>query len=361
MTRITVLAFFDRISVYHSLKPFLNCRQAEIGEYSFTVTDSPDYCLTKDRNQILIILRRFLKPDKVDFELLEKLRSKYDRIAYFNGHPGGGLHHSEVLPYVDLFFNKSLWKDRREYLLPHYGDELYTDFYHKEYGVVDDPDVTAEPVADENLLSKLRLSWNVGVGDFPRPRLAQRAGVFFARTLGIGWSRPFSKRQNPPPPDNPGTIPVHARLGFQKRNTLAAQRRIIMEKIENHPDFLTTQEKVPQKQYNQEVGNSKIVLSPFGLGELCFRDFEAVQSNALLVKPDMSHIETWPDVFVAGETYVPIRWDAEDLVETCEYYLAHDTERNRIVENAYDAYRAQLASLCERFSETLRELAEQRP
>lgn len=359
MTRITVLAFFDRISVYHSLKPFLNCRQTAIREYSFTITDSPDYCLTKDRNRILIILRRFLKPDVVDFDLLEKLRSKYDRIAYFNGHPGGGLHHSSVLPYVDFFYNKALWKDRNEYLRGHYGDELYTDFYHKQYGVVDDADVTSGPVSDERLLSKLRLSWNVGVGDFPRPKLAQRVGVFLARTLGIGSVRPFSKRGNPPPPENPGTIPVHARLGFQKRNTLAVQRRIIMEKIGDHPDFLTTQEKVPQRQYNREVRNSKIVLSPFGLGELCFRDFEAVQSNALLVKPDMSHIETWPDVFVPGETYVPIRWDAEDLVETCEYYLAHEADRRRIVENAYEAYSQQLAGLCERFREVLQEIAGQ--
>jgi spore maturation protein CgeB len=109
---------------------------------------------------------------------------------------------------------------------------------------------------------------------------------------------------------------------------------------------------VPQKQYNQEVRNSKIVLSPFGLGELCFRDFEAVQSNALLVKPDMSHIDTWPDIFVPGETYVPIRWDADDLVETCEHYLAHEAERLRIVQNAYEAYRQQLSRLCERLAAT---------
>ena len=54
------------------------------------------------------------------------------------------------------------------------------------------------------------------------------------------------------------------------------------------------------------------VLSPFGYGEICFRDFEAVLSGALLLKPDCGHLETWPDIYGEG-TYVPLDWMASDL------------------------------------------------
>ena len=144
MTHITVLALFDRISVFHTLKPFLNCRRLRASGYTFTITDSPDYCLKKDRNTVLIMVRMFLKPDVIDHDLLRALRDKYERIAFFNGHPGGGLHHGELLPHVDLYYNKSLWKDRSAYMRRQYGDELFTDYYHREFGVVDDPDITAE-------------------------------------------------------------------------------------------------------------------------------------------------------------------------------------------------------------------------
>ena len=357
MTRVTVLAFFDRISVYHTLKPFLYCRKKIDTNTLLTITDSPEYCLSKDRNRILIMVRMFLKPDRVDHALMRSLRDKYERIAFFNGHPGGGLHHGDLLPYVDLYYNKSLWKDRSAYTQKHYGDELFTDYYHREFGIVDENDITAEPVMDKRHLTKLRLGWNVGVGDFPRSKYGQRAGVALARLLGVHWSKGFSKRNNPPPRHNSGAFQVHARLGFQKRNSLAAQRRLLLDKIADHPAFLTGP-KIAPRLYNREVQHSKIVLSPFGLGELCFRDFEAIQSDALLVKPDMSHIQTWPDVFVPGETYVPVQWDGSDVVEKCEYYLRNETERKRIVQNAYQAYREQTDQLCDRFRATMAEITD---
>ena len=77
--------------------------------------------------------------------------------------------------------------------------------------------------------------------------------------------------------------------------------------------------------------NSKVVFSPFGWGELCFRDYEAVYCGCLLVKPSMDHVVTSPDIFEAGVTYVPVKWDLSDLTEKIEYYLAHTGEAEAIV------------------------------
>jgi spore maturation protein CgeB len=81
---------------------------------------------------------------------------------------------------------------------------------------------------------------------------------------------------------------------------------------------------------------SKICISPFGYGEICWRDFEAILCGCLLIKPDMSHVETNPDIFMAGQTYVPVKWDFSDLEEKCAYYLAHDDERERIAAGAFN-------------------------
>ena len=106
--KITILAFYDRISLFHSLKPFLFSRHRR----DFDFTNDAEYCLSRDRNRVLFMDRWFLKPDHVDMELLKRLRDKYQTIFFFNGNAGGGILRPEVLPYVDLFFNKSLFKDK---------------------------------------------------------------------------------------------------------------------------------------------------------------------------------------------------------------------------------------------------------
>jgi hypothetical protein len=347
---ITVLALFDRISLFHTLKPFFTCPCG----HGFHITDSAEHCLRRDRNRVLIMERMFLKPDVVDYDLLRKLRDKYARIAFLNGNAGGGIHRPGVLEHVDLFFNKSLFRDRSLYSRRLYANELFAEYYHERYKVDDTPDKTGDPVADPALLSKLRLSWNVGIGDFPRRKLRQRAGVAAARILGGGWARPFFAPPRKNAPANTGAIAVHARFGYQSQSSITWQRRVIAEKIKDHPSFVMG--RVPQRQFNWEVQNSRIVLSPFGWGELCFRDYEAVQSGALLVKPDMGHLETWPDIFVPGQTYVPIAWDGSDVVEKCEYYLAHEAERRRIIAGAIEAYDAQAGRMCERFGAAIAEI-----
>src|SRR5262249_58507263 len=87
--------------------------------------------------------------------------------------------------------------------------------------------------------------------------------------------------------------------------------------------------------YYDELLRSRICISPFGYGEVCGRDIEAIICGCLLIKPDMGHIRSHPDIFVPGETYVPVRWDYADLAETCARYLDHETERARIASNGY--------------------------
>ncbi len=60
---------------------------------------------------------------------------------------------------------------------------------------------------------------------------------------------------------------------------------------------------------------SKEVVSPWGWGEACHRDYEAWLLGAVLVKPSMSHVWSWPDIYVPTETYIPCRLDFADVPE----------------------------------------------
>ena len=354
MNGITVLSIHDRISCFHSLHPFLFSRDP----WRFTFTSSPLWCLAHDRNDILIMVRLFIKPDRVDEELLRRLRARYKRIAFFHDDAGGGIPRLEILTHVDLFYSKALFRDRSVYGKPLYGKELYSDFFHRKYGVID-PDHRERPTESRpEQLAKLRLSWNIGVGDYPRGKLRQRAGVAASMAFGFRAAKLFySSAGMPPDPvaKNKGLYPVHARFGLVRRPSIAYQRKLILERISGDADFLIGE--VSQRRFNYEVVNSRITLSPFGWGELCLRDFEAVRAGSLLLKPDMSHLETWPDIFKPLDTYVPFDWEGRTLVEQARRYLRDEVLRIRIARRAFESYRDQLAALDSRFESVIAQIA----
>ena len=63
-------------------------------------------------------------------------------------------------------------------------------------------------------------------------------------------------------------------------------------------------------------------------------------AGALLIKPPMGHLATTPDIYSAGETFVPVRADFSDLRAVCEHYLTHEEERLRITRTALQRYQA---------------------
>ena len=75
---------------------------------------------------------------------------------------------------------------------------------------------------------------------------------------------------------------------------------------------------VTRKEYIKELCQSEYVFSPFGWGEICYRDFEFVLSNAVLIKPNMDHIDTFPNIYVKG-AYVPVEWDLSNLEEAIQF------------------------------------------
>jgi hypothetical protein len=102
------------------------------------------------------------------------------------------------------------------------------------------------------------------------------------------------------------------------RATVAYQRQKIRERLGARCDS----GKLRRGAYFNELRNSRLVVSPFGLGEITLKDFEVFMTGGQLLKPDMSHLDTWPDFFRRDETMAAFAWDFSDFDAVIDRHLA---------------------------------------
>lgn len=283
-------------------------------------------------------------------------RKRFDRVVMLDDGDGSDSLHFEYMDLVDLYFKGKLLRDRKAYLEPSYGRQPFTDFYHQQYGVKDEKEKWRLPPTDPAVLDKLRLSWNLGYGVFPTPtknrvrlsRLAARFGMI--KLLKPSFDRVYRNLLNetatPVAIDSKKPL-VHARFGYKSYpNTVGFQRRLMLDQLKSNKQVLTGN--VSPKVYQRELQTVGAVLSPFGWGEICFRDFEAVVNGALLIKPDMSHIETWPNIYIPGKTYVPVSWSTDNLTDVVAQVTNDYEAYTSMIQAARNSYRKSLLQLEDR-------------
>lgn len=114
-------------------------------------------------------------------------------------------------------------------------------------------------------------------------------------------------------------------------------------------------ERLESNEYFDALHRSKMVLSPFGMGEVCHRDFEIIQHGSVIVKPDMSNVITKPNIYVPMETYVPVKLDWSDLEEKVEFVLDNPEIAKDIAQNARDVFKKEytVENLLNHWKETI--------
>ena len=95
--------------------------------------------------------------------------------------------------------------------------------------------------------------------------------------------------------------------------------------VVNKLDGLTMSTGIPKQMSMQEYLNTmalnKIILSPHGYGEMNPRDIEAISYGCIVIKPDMSYIDTNPNWYENDKTYIACKNDFSDLEEKIHYVL----------------------------------------
>jgi hypothetical protein len=87
-------------------------------------------------------------------------------------------------------------------------------------------------------------------------------------------------------------------------------------------------DKLPKEEYLKNLHNAKISFSPFGMGEICFRDFECMQFGTILIKPNQDLVHTIPNIYEDGKTYIGCKYDWSDLEEKIDYVMTNFKELN---------------------------------
>lgn len=233
--------------------------------------------------------------------------------------------HFGVLPHVDRYIKRQTLRDMDAYHTHYRSGFVFADFVADTWGF-DLGDWSFGSALPSEHAHKIVTGWSLGL----TPRYRQLLRLTDA--LPVPWTlRRIDVHQRvgglPKPGKKQEWYQFSRAKGVEALAPLAPKHR------------LSTTGRVSRKKYFLELLTSKIVFSPFGWGEVCFRDYEAVVCGALLVKPDMAHLRTEPDIYVPHETYVPIAWDYHDAADVIDELLSDPKRCKRIIANARAAWR----------------------
>lgn len=261
-------------------------------------------------------------------EILKKIKSNCNTLVWLDTADSTGTCLFDVLPYVDLYFKKQILKNLDDYCRIIWGGRTFCEYYHNILGISDDMVTDRDYIpAEKGQLNKLRLSWNVGLGDL----FALKSFHIYLRPHGIKKPEFINcdkERILDLQYRGSGYSPIAGYPRSRSKELLSQIKDIKMCDITR---------KIPKTEYILEGQNSKSILSPFGWGEICGRDFEAIVYGATMIKQSMDHCVTYPNVYQPMETYVPLKWDFSDFEEVIMQSASQ--KYRKIAKRAQDFYK----------------------
>ena len=192
---------------------------------------------------------------------------------------------------------------------------------------------------DENSLEKIQLSWNSCFENYTKSRYS-----FFSKVnqkyLRPNHLWPQKNHIEFFPVNSDREIKCSYRGSINYRWAAIVKHRQEISRLLNL--IGVESEKISLDLFFHEMQNSIASVGPFGLGEITLRDYEVIISGSTLLKPDISFLETWPNLFIENETYVPIKWDLSNLLDTVKLLNENPKLRKKIATKAQDKYKKYL-------------------
>lgn len=288
-------------------------------EYSdFILIDSKVHREILDSNFEKVIL---------DFENFRK-KAKY--IFYCDTGDSSSWIEKRIFPLVDKYLKCQLLKDKNLYKKKMYGRKFNSDYYYRHLNIQDSKEIWSVGLSDQEI-SKLDLSWNIFLSNHNYlSSLNYYIMKIFKRNFVVNnffYSNPLKKRPND----------FFIKFSYQNYYpTIGWQRKKILEIFK-----INSPKKLNKFSYFNLMKNSKYCISPFGWGEIAIRDFESFVNGCILIKPDMSHIVTWPNFFIANQTYIPLEWDLLNFENNIDYFRENYTSFVNIASEAQKIYKLQ--------------------
>lgn len=268
---------------------------------------------------------------------LHKWRQRAGRIVWFDTGDGTGEFEFGIMEHVDLYLKAFCLKDRSLYSRTFHENRIWAEYYQQNLPLArPTPSLerTTGGVVDTN---EIVVGWNYYLGVFSGwDRAVRRCGSLAPRVA--------QKTRSFTPVTRNRTVAVSLRgnasyVAEGREYAMVSWQRKMLSEILQGKGIDTN--RLSRSHYYKELQNTRVALSPFGWGEVCLRDYEIILSGAMLMKPNMEHLETWPNLWVPQVTYWPLKWDLSDFESAIEI-----AEKNgrwiKIAQNAQDLYRKYL-------------------
>lgn len=269
--------------------------------------------------------------EKSLWKYLLQMRQTTGKLIWFDAADSTGSSDFPIIPYVDVFLKKQLLKDKTYYTEQNSNNDLR--IWLNSPGA----QKAAYPFkpCPIDQLHKVRLGWNLGLNDYRYfGYKLSRLSNFLSYGL---YPLKFSSVQSDRCLDLTfrGTIHNENNGSFK----VSEQRNTVLKLLKDYKGNIASGLSIPKSKYWQELRRSKLSISPYGWGEICYRDFETFISGALLVKPAMQHLETYPDLYKPNETYIPVSWDLADLPEKLDHLMTHFSHYKDVAQNGQEMYK----------------------
>ncbi|MFK7962087.1 MAG: glycosyltransferase [Phycisphaerales bacterium] len=346
--RVLVTTWSRRGVAGQLLEPLLRSRRALRERDGLTVqiatvpkVQAAADLIRRERPDIALLAPSWREASEEVVAAFEGVRAGATEVAVgcLDGFDGPSTPYLDALPFVDGYFKKQLFRDRSLYTREIAGGHPFVAWMW-ESGIATDRRWNFGSVTDASLVQKLALSWNIGDRADHRRAIARLAHSSASVASDAELNR---------------SIDVHCRVGLTggpSRSWYARHRRhalAMVGALDSNVHVVSNPaqgdaRRISRRRFRGELRRARIVVSPFGWGEICHRDFEAIVAGAVLVKPSMEHLETRPDAYRAGATYVPVAWDLSDLSAAVEALLADEGRRRAMVEAARDRLRTALSA-----------------
>tara|TARA_B110000027_G_scaffold131144_1_gene154962 strand:+ start:530 stop:1582 length:1053 start_codon:yes stop_codon:yes gene_type:complete len=259
--------------------------------------------------------KSFIKSDYISIQkTLDNIRSKCKILVYCDNEASLFIN-NKIYRYVDFYLKSKLPINKNYYSLKYYGLRSYTDFYNHKFNIIDKNERFSD-ILTEDQSKKNILGWNNGICDYSLYGNLKRK-IFSITKLNFILKFNITLQNK--------TNKLSARINQSySRETINFQRKYLTKILRDY----TETNRVNKKQYFNEIAKSYSSLSPFGWGEVCYRDFEIFLNKSMLIKPTMEHLITWPNYYVNNKTYLNFEWDfnnfekiisAVDDLDYCSY------------------------------------------
>ncbi len=274
------------------------------------------------------VLNRTEKNEEELIKFLMVIRKTVGKLIWFDAADSTGSSDFPIIEFVDTFLKKQILKN-----IDYYSEGRNLRIWLN--GNDCEKKLIAFNQCPKDQLYKIKVGWNIGLNDYRMYRYKlTRLSNYLSYNI---YPNKFSVVNKERKFDLIFRGTTHNSNAFAQ--AVSFQRNKLI-RIFNALNFnILRGEAVSKNRYWQELRNCKLSISPFGWGEICYRDFETLISGAVLIKPSMEHLQTYPDIYIPNETYIPVGWNLNDLEEKLEYLLNNYASYKRIAENGQELYK----------------------